>query len=112
MVSIIPGIDIAEPERPNQQRILGAAEALAGFLLQCRHVGLDIVHQAVRQMVRLEIGQAGFGGHGKAGRHIQADLRHLAQAGALPAQQDLVLAIALFECVDIFIGVHDDASSN
>ena len=42
----------------------------------------------------------------KPGRHVQADLRHLAQAGALAAQQHLVLAVALFECVNILFGVH------
>ncbi len=36
-------------------------------------------------MIGLEIGQAGFGGYGKTRGHIQADLRHLAQAGALAA---------------------------
>jgi len=51
-------------------------------------------------MVLLQVGQAGLGGDGEAGRYVEADLRHLAQVGALAAEQHLVLAIAFFEIVD------------
>jgi hypothetical protein len=50
----------------------------------------------------IEIGQAGLGGDHEARRHVEADLRHLAQVGALAAQQMLVLAIALGEGIDPF----------
>jgi hypothetical protein len=94
----------------NQQRVFAAAESLAGLLLQRRHMRLDFLHQTVRQTVGIEVGEAGLGGHGETRRHIQADSRHIAQAGALAAEQDLVVAVALFECVDVL--VHDDASRN
>jgi hypothetical protein len=90
----------------HQQRILGAAEALAGLLLQRLHVRLDVVHQPIRQPVVLQIGEAGLGGDGEAGRHVEADLRHLAQIGALAAKQHLVLAVAFLEFVDELAGFH------
>ena len=96
----------------NQQRILGVAETLAGLLLQRRHMALEFLHQAIRQLVGFEVGKAGVRRDRETGRNVQADLRHFAQAGTLAAQQDLVLAVALFECVDIFFGGHDDASRN
>jgi hypothetical protein len=58
------------------------------------------------QLVLLQIGQAGLGGDGEAGRHVEADLRHLAQIGALAAEQHLVLAVAFLEFVDELAGFH------
>jgi hypothetical protein len=72
----------------HQQRPVAAAEGLAGGLLHPGQLGADLRHDAVGQVAvgMIEIGQAGLGGDHEARRHVEADLRHLAQVGALAAQ--------------------------
>ena len=104
MVSIMPGIDIAEPERTETSSGLSArTEALAGLLFQRRHVGLGRLPKPVGQVALVQVGEAGLGRDHEARRHVEADLRHLAQVGALAAQQHLVLAVAFVEGIDILL---------
>ena len=81
----------------HQQRLVGAAKGLAGFLLQCLHVRQRLLHCALGQTVFFQERKAGVGAEHKTGRHIQADLCHFAQVRTLATEQHLVLAIALFE---------------
>jgi hypothetical protein len=48
----------------------------------------------------LQVVAAGVGGDGEAGRHGQAQVRHLRQVGSLATQQVLLLLAALAEVVD------------
>ena len=86
-----------------EQRVVAAAKALAGLILQRAHVAPDVVHQAGRQLVFLEVGKTRVGGDRKPGRHVEPDLRHLAKVGALAAKEHLVLAVAFFEGVDVLL---------
>ncbi|OIQ74766.1 hypothetical protein GALL_435750 [mine drainage metagenome] len=94
----------------NQQRVLAVAKALAGFFLQCGHMGSDFIHQPLRQTVFFQIGIAGLGAGRETGRHIQTNLRHLAQIGTFATQKHFVLAVALFKGKNIFRAVCHDVS--
>ena len=87
----------------DQQRIVRVAEALAGLLLQGAHLLVDLFDQAGRQgaLGFVEIFQTGRRGDDESGRDVQPDLGHLAQVGALAAEQLLVLSIAVLERKDI-----------
>ena len=100
-MSIIPGIDIAEPERTETSSgLVARAEALAGLALERGDVRADVVHQPVGQPLAFEIGEAGRRGDDESGRDVEADLRHRAQVRAFAAEQHPVAAVAVFECVD------------
>jgi hypothetical protein len=88
----------------HQQRVVAAAEGLAGGRSTPAMCARVLLHDAVRQtpLRGVEIGQAGLGGDDEARRHAQADLGHLAQVGALAAEQFLVLAVAFVEGIDPF----------
>ncbi len=88
----------------DQQGIIDTAEDLAGLLFQVAHVLAHLVHDARRQIAAIvvQILQAGVGRDHEAGRHIEPDLSHFAQIGALAAQQHLVFSVAFFERVYVF----------
>ena len=107
----MPGMDMDEPERTETSKGIGAAaETFAGLLFQRLHMRLDGVHQPGRQFVLFQIGVAGIGGDGEAGRDVQPDLRHLAQIRALAAEQHLVLAVTFFEIVNVLFAAGHGAS--
>ena len=72
----------------DQQRIFAVAEFLAGDAADLGERGLDLRLQILRIgfAVVVEIG-ADLGGDGEAGRHRQAEMRHLGKARALAAEQ-------------------------
>jgi hypothetical protein len=75
------------------------------------HVPAHLVHHPCGQPVPgSDIVEAGLSGDDEAGRHVQADLCHLAQVGAFAAQQLLVFAVALGECVNELSLAHDASS--
>jgi len=86
----------------HEQRVLGAAEALARGLLEARHVRPYLVHRPGRQAAVTvgEIGQAGLRGNHEPGRHVEADPGHLAEVGALAAEEHLVPAVSFRERVN------------
>ena len=88
-----------------QQRIFRVTEALAGRLLQVPDLLLHLVAQPVRRgAVRgVQVGQAGIGGDDETRRHIEADLGHFTQVGALAAEQLLVVTVSLAEGKDILL---------
>ena len=48
----------------------------------------------------VEVGKAGFGGDRESWGHRQANVGHLGEVGALPAEQALHVPVALVEVVD------------
>ncbi len=103
----MPGIDIADPERTEtSKRIAAPAEGLAGGRLELADLFPDRLHQARRQLIFLEIVETGLGRNDEAGWHVDTDLRHFAEVGALAAQQFLVVAVAFSKRVDAFL-VHN-----
>ena len=92
-MSIMPGIEARAPERTEtQQRIGGVAEHMAGLPADLRDRRVDLRGEIGRigLAVGVEVG-ADFGGDGEAGRHRQAERRHLVQIRALAAEQILHL---------------------
>ena len=86
----MPGIENLAPERTrHQQRVGRVAEALAGLLLDLLAArSSDVVPQPVGKLLAgREVVVAGLGRDGEAGRHRQAGVGHLGQAGAFAAQQ-------------------------
>ena len=90
----------------DQQRIAVPAELLAGLLLQQLDVAQHLLHQLLRQDFPLQIFEAGLRGDDETRRYVQANLGHLAEIGALAAEEPLVLAVSLAECVNVSL-VHD-----
>jgi hypothetical protein len=80
----------AGPHR-QQQRLVDVAEPAFQRLLHPSHVELDFPVQAGREIAVPVVIDARLGGNGKAGRHGDADIGHLRQAGAFAAQQVLHL---------------------
>ena len=72
----------------DQQRVGPVAEFLAGDAADLGERLLDLAAQFLRILlvVRVVVG-ADLGGDGEAGRHRQAEIRHLGEAGALAAEQ-------------------------
>ena len=72
----------------DQERLVGVAEARADDRLDAAERLGDLVVEVVRHGVVVGvIGGAHLGGDGEAGRHRQAEVRHLGQPRALAAQQ-------------------------
>ena len=90
----------------HQQRVVAAAEGLAGFLLQRLHLVAHLVHDAGGQFMvgMVEVIQAGLRADDETGRHIDPDLGHFAQVGALAAEQHLVAAVTFLECENVLLG--------
>ena len=101
MVSIMPGMDMAEPERTETSSGFSAEpKPLPVFVSSSAICLLHVVHDAVGQAVVFEEGEAGLGGDDEAGRDVETDLRHFAKVRTLAAEQHLVLAVAFFEGKD------------
>ena len=83
-----------------------APEHLPRRLLEPVQVGEDLIHEPVRQPVALEKLQARFGRDREAGRDVEPQPGHLAEAGTLAPQQELVAAVSLIERVDVFLAAH------
>ena len=92
----------------HQQRHPFAAEFLAGGGLQPLERALDLGAQARGKALGLEIGAAHGGRNGEAGRHRDAEVRHLRQTRALAAEDVLhrgrAVRAALPEEVDQRLG--------
>src|SRR5579875_2969613 len=87
IVSIIPGIE---------QRRSVAAEPLPGPALELAHRGIDGRPEILAQPLALGVEAQTLLGHDrKARRDGQAGLRHLGEAGALPAQELFHAPVAL-----------------
>ncbi len=85
----------------NQQRVLGVAELLADLLFDLmERVGHLLPHALGKLFVVGVIGVADFGGDDQAGRDRQTGLGHLAESGALAAEQRFVAAVTFFEQID------------
>ncbi len=107
IVSIMPGIDIAEPDRTETSSgFSGRAEALAGFPLERRQMRPDSVHQPVRQPLVAQVGEAGRRRDDESRRNVEADLRHRAQVGAFAAEEHPVVAVAFLEAEDELLFAH------
>jgi hypothetical protein len=91
-VSIIPGIDSREPERTDKS---------SGSLQGCRDLGAELG----RLLAGAHVDHAGLAGDHEAGGHqLGAEqLRHLADVGALAAEQVAHRARALGEVVDVLL---------
>ena len=89
----------------DQQRVHRVAEALARDLLDGLERGqLLIPHPLGELLARGQVGVAGFGGDGEAGRNRQLDARHLEQIRALAAEQP---AHGIPTAVDVLFGLFD-----
>ena len=94
----------------DEQRIGGVAEALAGLALDFAcSASSDVVPQPVGQrLAGGEVVVARLGRDGEAGRHGQAGVGHLGQAGALAAEQVAHRGVAFgapaAEGVDVALG--------
>ena len=85
----MPGIEARAPERTEtNKRIFGVAEFFPGDAADLLERGLDLRLEALRIgfAVLIEI-SAELGGDGEAGRHRQAEMRHLGKPGALAAEE-------------------------
>ncbi len=89
----------------NQQRVGALAEGFACFLLERCELLAHLGHQHLGKRIAVEVFEAGFGRDDEARGDVDADLRHLAQIGALAAQQLLVMAVAFSEGIYEF--THD-----
>ena len=91
----------------HEQRLAPVAENPAGLVGDRAERGLDLFLQIRRigAVVGVEIG-ADLGGDGEAGRHGQAEARHLGEVGALAAEQLLhrrgAFGLAVAEAVHPF----------
>ena len=85
----------------HQQRVAGIAEPLAHGGLERLHVRLDLVRQAVREPIGIEVGQARLGADREPVRDRQAHVRHLGEVGPLATQQVLHVLVAFREVVDV-----------
>ena len=101
MVSIMPGIERAEPERTlTRSGFLAIAELLLGDLFELGDVVSDLLLQfrGILLAVLVEV-VAGLGGDREAGRNGQADLGHFGQACAFAAQDVAPSAVTFcFTC--------------
>ena len=100
-MSIIPGIEIAAPERTETSSgSAGVAEALAGLLLEPAHVLGDLGLEAVGEVVRRHVGAAGVGRDREPARNGQPERGHLGEADPLAAEQLATAVGGLVEVVD------------
>ena len=99
-VSIIPGIENAAPERTDTSSgSVGIAEPLAHLRFErgAAPPATSSMRPVGHRVARGHVGVARVGRDREAGRHGQAELRHLGEVGALAAQQVLLLLRALLE---------------
>jgi hypothetical protein len=80
----------------DEQRVGGIAEALAGERLHLAERRLQLGLERLRQLLAgLVVLGADVGGDREAGWNRDADVRHLRQPGALPAEQILHVLVAV-----------------
>ena len=107
MVSIMPGIDIAEPERTDTSSGFAAApKPLPVFFSSSAMLARTSAIRPAGSARVLEVGEARGRRDDESRRNIEADLRHRAQVRPLATQQHLVAAVAVFECADEFRLAH------
>ena len=96
-MSIMPGIDTRAPERTETSSGLAASPKLLPVACSIWAMpSRDLAAQAVREaLALLVIKRAHLGRDGEAGRHRQADRRHLGEVGALAAEQVPVAGLAV-----------------
>src|SRR6185312_5545933 len=97
---------VSRPDR-DEQRIATVSELAADDPPDLRKRLFDLVLQTFGIFLfLLEIGVAGLGGNGEAGRYPQAEARHLGQIGALANKQVAIAGaafrLAVAETVDPF----------
>ena len=109
-MSIIPGIEIAAPERTETRSGWdGIAEPLRGTLLEPLDVTSHLVVEAGRhRLAGRHVGAAGVGRDREPGRHRHAERSHLREPHTLAAEELAAPARVLVEIEDV---VHDDRSS-
>ena len=85
----------------DEQRILRVAEPLAGLFLEARDVVLDLRVEPFDLAAGGHEGAAGVGRDREAGRHRDAELRHLCEPDALAAEKVAAAVRGLVEVVDV-----------
>ena len=102
-MSIIPGIEIAAPERTDTRSGLRVvAEAFPGALLEGGDVLVHLGVQALRHLTaRGEVGATGVRREGEAVGYGDAELRHLGEPDPLAAEELAAAAHLLVEVVDV-----------
>ena len=102
IVSIIPGMEIAAPERTDTSSgPLGVAEAEPAALLEAADVIVDLLVEAGRDVVRGHVGAARVGRDREARGDGDPELRHLGEADALAAEELATAVGRLLEAVDV-----------
>ena len=106
-MSIIPGIEIAAPERTETSSGSdGSPKRFPALLLERRDVLADLVVEPVRHLLAVgHVGAARVGRDREAGRHGHAERRHLREPDALAAEQLPSAGRLLVEVVDVAHGV-------
>ena len=110
MVSIMPGMETAAPERTlTSSGLSPSPKCLPGRGLDPVQRVLDLRLQALGELVAVEVAEAEAAGDGEAGRDGDADGGHLGEAGALAAEHVLhgggAVGAPLAEEVDEGLGV-------
>ena len=105
-MSIIPGIEIAAPDRTETSSGSdGSPNRLPDSLLERRDVLADLVVEPLRNVLAARhVGAAGIGRDREPGRHGNAERRHLGEADALAAEQLAAARGLLVEVVDVAHG--------
>ena len=87
----------------HEQRVVGVAEPLAHLRPRAPRArrATSSIRPSGSASPRGHVGVARVGGDREAGRHGQAEVRHLGEVRALAAEQELLLLAALFERVDV-----------
>ncbi len=100
-MSIIPGIEIAAPERTETSSGSdGSPKRLPVFSSSRRHVLGDLVVEPVRQVAGGHVGAAGVGRDREPAGNRQPERRHLGEADALAAEELAPAGRRLVEVVD------------
>ena len=106
IVSIIPGIETAAPERTETSSgSSGSPKRLPLRSSSAPRCALDLVLEPVRQRLAVRhVRAARVGRDREPGRHRHAQLRHLGEADALAAEQLAAAVGGLVEVVDVALG--------
>ncbi len=101
--SIIPGIEIAAPERTETRSGLAASpNRLPVRSSSARHSFLDLAVEPIRNSAsRSHVRAAGIRRHREPGRDRDAELRHLGKADPLPAEKLTAAPGVLVEVEDV-----------
>ena len=106
-MSIIPGIENGAPERTDTSSGSTASPSCLPIFASSasRAAATSAMSPAGSCVAAGHVGVARLGRDREAGRHRQAEVRHLGEVGALAAEQELLLLAALFEGVDVLVGM-------